>query len=830
MCRSVLPKRTPNSVTSAGCGKSKDNKRTLSIKEEAQEEEAEWSMFNVQAVQDGTDTRILVNPEVNGIPIEMELDTGAVVTIVSEDVWQSKLAGAPLDQTSLALKTYTGEPVELLGQLLVNVRHNGQEAHLPLQIAKGNGPALLGRNWLDVIRLDWNHIKHITLAVDQLVKKYDDLFQDGLGTMKNIQARLSIQPNATPRFYKPRSVPYALREAIERELERLEHLGVIEKVSHSDWAAPIVPVPKADKTVRICGDYKVTINPVLQVDQFPLPKPEDLFATLSGGRRFSKLDLSHAYQQIVLEPESRKFVTINTHRGLYRYNRLPFGVASAPAMFQQAMEKVLQGLPMVVCYIDDLLVTGRNEEEHLQNLEKVFQRLHDHGLWLKRTKCQFMKPSVEYLGYVIDADGLHTAPNKVAAIANAPGLQKLRSFLGLVNYYGKFVPDLATIAHPLNRLLGQKVKWHWTADCEHAFRLLKDKLTSTPVLVHYDGTLPLRLACDASSYGVGAVLSHVMADGSERPIAYASKTLSKSECLYAQIEKEALAIVFEVKRFHQYLYGHQFTLVTDHKPLLTILGPKSSLPSLAAARLQRWAILLSAYQYQVEFRPTAKHSNADGLSRLPLESECAEEQATSASLFNLSQIADLPVDSKQLRLATSRDSVLSKVLRYTLYGWPQDVNSDLQPYFHRKHELSVEAGCLFWGMRVIVPDRHRKWVLDELHSSHPGIVRMKSLARTHVWWPKIDQQIEERVRECTSCQSIRNRPSPALLHPWSWPSQPWQRIHVDFAGPLLGTYFLVVVDAHSKWLEIMPMLSRVLLITQPQTEKLKGLFRHSNEH
>ena len=222
-----------------------------------------------------------------------------------------------------------------------------------------------------------------------MLRKHSDLFRNELGTLKGVQARLVVRPDANPRFYKPRAVPYALRGDIEQDLERFENLGLIEKINHSDWAAPIVPVPKADSSIRICGDYKVTVNPVLQVDQYPVPKPEDLFSTLAGGKTFLKLDLSHAYQQDLLEPESRKYVTINTHKGLYQYHRLPFGVASAPAVFQQAMEKILQGLPMVVVYIDDILVTGRTEREHLENLSRVFSRLQDYGLRLKKDKCFF---------------------------------------------------------------------------------------------------------------------------------------------------------------------------------------------------------------------------------------------------------------------------------------------------------------------------------------------------------------------------------------------------------------------------------------------------------
>ena len=215
-------------------------------------------------------------------------------------------------------------------------------------------------------------------------------------------------------------------------------LGVIEKVNYSDWAAPIVPVPKPDGSIRICGDYKVTINPSLLVDHFPVPKAEDLFSTLAGGKKYSKLDLSQANQQVLLEPDSRKYVTINTHKGLYRYNRLPYGVASAPAVFQQIMEKLLQGLPKVVVYIDDILVTGNSDEEHLENLESVFKRLSEYGLRLKKEKCLLMQPSVEYLGYIIDSEVLHATPKKVEAILQAPrprNVPELRSFLGLVTYY-----------------------------------------------------------------------------------------------------------------------------------------------------------------------------------------------------------------------------------------------------------------------------------------------------------------------------------------------------------------------------------------------------------
>ena len=259
-------------------------------------------------------------------------------------------------------------------------------------------------------------------------------------------------------------------------------------------------------------------------------------------------------------------MTVNTHRGLYRYTRLPFGIASAPAMFQKVMDTILQDIPNVICYIDDILVTGSDDQSHLRNLAEVFARLERHGIRMKKGKCYFMRNSVEYLGHRIDATGLHALPDKLEAIQNTPeptNVPELRSFLGLLNYYGRFIPNLSTIIHPLNSLLQHNARWQWAEGCRKAFLQAKETLTSSHLLVHYDPAQPLRLAADASAYGIGAVISHVMKDGTERPIAYASRTLSPTERNYAQLEKEALALIFGIKKFHQYLFGRHFTLITD---------------------------------------------------------------------------------------------------------------------------------------------------------------------------------------------------------------------------------------------------------------------------
>jgi len=404
------------------------------------------------------------------------------------------------------------------------------------------------------------------------------------------------------------------------------------------------------------------VNKSLKVEQHPLLRPDELFAALAGGVKFSKIDLTQAYQQMVLDKDSRMYVTINTHRGLFRYTSLPFGISSVPAIFQRTMETILLGLKHVQCYIDDILITGTNEEEHLYNLEEVLKRLSQYGIRVKQDKCAFFKETVEYLGHKISSEGLHTAPKKVEAIQAAPtpkNTQELRSFLGLLHYYRKFIPELASLVHSLNRLLQAGSMWRWTEECQQTFALAKKKLTSATVLAHYNPKYPLRLAADASSYGLGAVISHVFPSGVERPIAYASRTLTASERNYSQLEKEALSLVFAVQKFHQYLYGREFTLCTDHKPLTTILGPKKGIPPLAATRLQRWALQLAAHKYTIQYRSTKAHANADALSRLPLKSTGSNECTSDADLFNVCQIEALPITSLQLKQATSRDPVLS---------------------------------------------------------------------------------------------------------------------------------------------------------------------------
>ena len=782
-----------------------------------EEEKEGWPVFTIKLENR---KEIKVKLKIDSHPLEMELDTGASVSLIPESLYNKELRDtAPLKSSRVILRTYTGEIIPVLGELTVQVEYGSQKMKLPLLVVKSEGPALLGRNWLRQLSLNWRAIHYTMTSNAPNIKELSEVysvFDEGLGTVKGITATLKVKPGAQPKFFKPRPVPFALKDKIADELHRLEREGILEKVDSSEWATPIVPVLKPDNTVRICGDYKVTINPVLDVPEYPLPTAEEIFTRLNGGEKFSKLDLSHAYQQVLLDEESRDYVTINTHLGLYRYTRLPFGVAAAPAIFQHTMDQVLQGIDGMGYILDDILITGKDDAEHKRNLEATLQRLDDSDIKLKRSKCSFMQDEVEYFAFRVNRNGIHPSPKKVEAILeleDPKNKKELQSWLGIVNYYRKFVPNMSTVVQPLTHLLANDVQWVWSQDCVQTCKEVKRLLASSEVLVHYNPSKPVVLAVDASAYGLGAVISHYDTDMEfqERPIAYASRTLTSAERNYSQIEKEALAIVFGIQKFHQYLYGRRFTLWTDHKPLTLILGPKKGIPVLAASRIQRWAIQLSAYQFDIKYRSTDKNGNADTLSRFPLQtSEVVSDSVfyQEAELVNKMQVNSLPITAKCVAAATRNDKWLSRVAEFTKSGWPQGtLDSELLPYHRIREELTIEEDCLLRGVRVIVPERHREEVLTELHRNHPGMVRMKALARLHVWWPDLDTDIEIKVARCEACKKqLPNLPK-AQANPWIWPQAPWKRIHVDFAGPFMKEMFLIVVDAHSKWLDVVRMSS-----------------------
>ncbi|XP_061716630.1 uncharacterized protein K02A2.6-like [Cydia pomonella] len=740
------------------------------------------------------------------IRCKFEVDTGSRISAISKDYYDRCFSHLPLQNKMLRFRSYIGDPIKTVGYLDVEVGYGNNVDRLKLYVIENGGPPLMGRTWIRRLKLrvtDCINFQGEDSMAESLKQEFPEVFAGGLGTFKSrLQLRLK---DDTPVFVKARALPLALRERVERELDRLQREGVIYKVDRSEYGTPIVPVVKANGTIRICGDYKITINPRLKDFHYPLPRIEDLFALLGGGEQYTKLDLSNAFQQCVLEKESQPMTAITTHVGTFVYKRVPFGIKCIPENFQKIMEETLSGLPSTAVFADDICVTGKDKATHMSNLRAVLQRLKENGLRINFAKCQFFKDSVNYLGYRIDKYGLHTDERKIAAIVNAPApsnLTQLKSFMGLVNFYAKFCANMSDILKPMYSLLKKNVKWNWDESCDDAFKKIKKVLSSAPVLAHYNPSLPLILSVDSSPYGLGAALTQRGADGVERPLCCASRTLNAAECNYSQIDKEALAIVFGVTKHHQYVYGRKFTLRTDHRALSYIFGKNKGLPVTAASRLQRYAVKLAAYDFNIEFIRSERNCYADALSRLPLVSQNRPSiKDEGCSYLNFVE-GDFPLSFKEVKSELAKDPVLSKIYGYVMFGWPNNSSESEKPYFNRKESLNIDQGCLIWGYRVVIPKSLRVAVLNELHGGHPGIVKMKQIARNYVWWDTLDADIERVAEQCAACRAQRPAPAPVPLHSWPWPEEPWARLNLDFLGPFNNVYYLVIIDAHSKWIEV----------------------------
>lgn len=787
-------------------------------------------LHHINAITRSNADTIFVTPLLNGTPVKMELDTGSSVTLVPQDLILPLLPELSLTSANDRLFAFTGQRIDILGKTVVTVTFNSTTKELPIYVSKAGDSALFGRSWINTfLGEDWfqkcsssheSSVKMINSDLPDLLARHAALFEETLGHYSE-KVHITTYPDAIPKFCKARRLPYALKEKVEEEINRLVNLGILEPVRHADWATPVHPVVKRDGSIRLCGDFKVTVNQASPTEQYPIPRIEDLFATLGQGSHYSTLDLKMAYNQLELDDSSASLTTVNTHIGLFRHRRLPFGISSAPAIFQRTIEQVLRGLPGVQVFLDDIIVTGSTPAEHLQNLEQVFDRLAKAGFRLNLEKCRFMENSVQYLGHRIDNEGLHPLKERIEAVTKAPAPKdkaQLESFIGLLTYYARFLPNMSTALEPLYQLKRKDVPWRWTRRENNAFKQAKQLLTNSEVLMHFNPELPIVLSCDASSYGVGAVLSHTV-DGINKPIAFASKTMNKAQRGYSQLEREALSIVFGLKRFQQYLLGHHFELLTDHKPLLGLIGSNRSIPENASSRLQRWAIYMAGFSYTLNYRCNQQHLDCDALSRVPLEEELEESEDKLVHSLFLEEPQSLT--AKDIRRATAKDPVLRQVQVYVQSGWPHHVEPIYSDFLRCRNELSCSQGCLLRGIQVVVPTTLRKKVLKELHATHQGMVNTKAIARSYVWWPRITNEIEEMVRECLQCRQLQAMPSAATPAGWEFPQQPWSRVHVDYAGPLNGYWYLVCVDAYSKW----PEVERTKTITAEKTiEILRRIF------
>lgn len=630
-----------------------------------------------------------------------------------------------------------------------------------------------------------------------------------------MKAFIHIDSSVKPVIQPYRRIPMALETQVIKKLEELLSQEIIEYVNEpAKWISPMVLVPKKDD-VRICIDMRQANRAVMR-EHYPLPTFEELSHKLVGCSVFSKLDIKQAYHQLELDQECRYITTFITPLGMMRYKRLLFGLSSAPETFQRTMEFITRSLTGILVYIDDILVFGRTVRDHDEHLKRLLARLEYYNVRLNNEKCEFRLRELEFLGFHLSSSGVCVSESKVKAIRDCKApktAEELSSFLGLISYVSKYIPHLSTLALSLNVLTRKGSKYQWMCHHEEAFNKLKDIISRRESLALFDPNCPTFLFTDASPVGLGAVLVQSQ-NGQHRICAYGSKTLSDTERRYAQTEKEALAIVWGVERFHFFLFGIKFEIYTDHKPLTFIFSDKSK-PCL---RIERWVLRLQCYDYNIKY-VTGKNNIADPLSRLNVDTGTSENNYDHCEtiIHMIHGVDSLSIES--VRIETRNDSELQEVIQCLQSSrW----SKELWRYRLVAEELKVEDGILLRGDRIVIPRKLQAEVLRLAHEGHQGIVKTKRYLREFVWFPFMDKKAEEFVTDCFGCTLVSATSQMEPITSTELPSRPWKFLAIDFLGPLPSNdYVLVVVDYYSRFVEVEIMTT----ITASNTfKKLRRMF------
>ena len=546
-------------------------------------------------------------------------------------------------------------------------------------------------------------------------------------------------------------------------------------------------------------------NTAVKCERYPIPTVQETIQDLNGCTVFSKIDLRMGYHQVELTEESRDITTFITDEGLFRFKRLMFGISSVSEMFQHIIRQLLESCDGVHNISDDIIVAGRDREEHDQRLEAALKKLEEHGLTINADKSQFRLSHLKYMGHKLSSDGLEVDDSKIRAVIDctAPtSVAEVRSFLGLAQYCAKFLPDFSSISDPLWELTRGEQAFTWNRDQQKAFDSIKSMMTRTPVLAYHRLGAHTRLTTDASPVGLGAVLEQKQLDGSYKPVWFASRCLSPTERRYSQFEKEALGVMWGVEHFRLYLLGTQFEIRTDNKPLVSAYGPTGNPP----ARVMRFALSLQPYNYTIK-HISGTSNIADFLSHAPVnepEDLCyflTEEYIRSAVLGAVPPA----LTAQEVEKISGEDPEMMKIRRALVSDdWTQ-VDA---AYRNVRYELSASGQIVMRGCRIVIPREQRAHVLNLAHEGHPGIVKTKSRIRESAWWPGMDNDVERVVKGCHTCQLVGRKPVPEPLIPTELPSGPWQEVAVDLMDAGDGSdHLLVLIDYYSRWSEVAVMKS-----------------------
>lgn len=763
----------------------------------------------------------------NGQDIPFRIDTGADLTVINERTARS--LNLPITKRSQkTLYDAGGRLLDQAGIIETRVKRGNRETETANLYVIPRAPQnLLGVPEIEILELV--EIASETSAVNKVL--IEDMFPNLYKELGQLPDQFSIKLKETAEPYAisvPRKLPIGLREATEKELKRMEEMGVIERVEEPrEWCAGMVVAPKSNGDVRICVDLTV-LNKSVKRENFPLPRVEETLASLEGSEVFSKMDANSGFWQIELEENSRPYTTFITPFGRFQFKKMPFGISAAPEFFQRQMSKILRGLEGVECMMDDILVHGKNEREHDNRLEKVMKRIEEAGMTLNRKKCQFRVKQLIFLGHQISGKGISPDPEKMKAITEMrPPTNKteLKSFLGMVNYLHKFSPRLAHIEKPLRELNSKKSAWIWERDQVTSFEAIKREISQAPTLAKYNVRANHRITADSSSYALGAALLQENEEKNWQPVGFISRKLTEAERKYAQLEKEALAITWACEKFDFFLVGTYFQVETDHKPLVKLLG-ESDLANLPL-RCQRFKMRLMRYHFEIFHTPGTQMYLADMLSR-PAGEPTKQENDRSARVemhvratTEAEEIYDDQI-LQEIKEKGEKDEIYQSVIRQIQRGWRdkgKDYKGALQKYYSLKEHLTMKAGIIMRDEKIIIPTNLREEMIDRIHRGHQGVERCIRRAAGSMWWPGMRGDIERFVQGCNECiknRKVRHYP----LKTSELPTEPWHTIGTDLFE-FKGKDYLVMVDYYSRWIEVAELNNKT---SESVVKKMKSSF------